>query len=411
MDKLKNNKNLVKYIVCTVIGVLIITYFVYQVVQMNSSPYKTEVAIERNIQNTIETKAFVVRDEAYLTASDPNGTIVSIAEDGKRVGSGETVAISFKNSESASTYVKINELNSEIYYYNQLKNRVGVGTNSPSSYNKLIDSALIEYICASKDEIGGDFEDALGDLRDSITTKQLAVGEVISVDEKLASLQAELLALQTKKLGYTEIASPNPGYYIGSVDGYENAMKYSDVMDVDVDSINELLKTEPTKPSDKVMGKLVDAFNWYLLCNVPYKQSGSIKVGQTITVNIPNTSVGTIKCTVAKKGDKQGDDIALVLKCGVMNQDVSKLRIENIEIITDEFSGYRISNSAIREIDSQKGVYVLRGDMVQFRKINILFSTEDYSIVESVQDDSTYLRQYDTIITEGVDLYDGKVLS
>ena len=147
MDKLKDNKNLIKYLVCTVLGILIIVYFIYQVVQMNSNPYKTEVAIERNIQSKIETKAFIVRDEAYLTASDPNGTIVSIAEDGKRVGSGETVAISFKNAESASTYVRINEINSEIDYYKQLKNRVGVGTNSPSSYNNLIDAALIDYIC------------------------------------------------------------------------------------------------------------------------------------------------------------------------------------------------------------------------------------------------------------------------
>ena len=94
-----------------------------------------------------------------------------------------------------------------------------------------------------------------------------------------------------------------------------------------------------------------------------------------------------------------------------MNQDVSKLRMADVQIITDEYSGYRISNSAIREVDSQKGVYVLRGNMVQFRKINILYSTEDYSIVENVKDDSSYIRQYDTIITEGVDLYDGKVLS
>lgn len=411
MDKLKDNKNLIKYLVCTVLGILIIVYFIYQVVQMNSNPYKTEVAIERNIQSTIETKAFIVRDEAYLTASDPNGTIVSIAEDGKRVGSGETVAISFKNAESASTYVRINEINSEIDYYKQLKNRVGVGTNSPSSYNNLIDAALIDYICESKNEIDSGFEDTLNDLRSAITTKQLAVGEVISVDEKLASLQAELLALETKKLGYTEIASPNPGYYIGSVDGYENAVKYSDAMNSDVVSIDALLAASPSDLPENVMGKLVDAFNWYMLCNIPYKQSGSIKIGQTITVNVLNTSVGSIKCTVAKKGDKEGDRIALILKCGIMNQDVSKLRIADVQIITDEYSGYRISNSAIREVDSQKGVYVLRGNMVQFRKINILYSTEDYSIVENVKDDSSYIRQYDTIITEGVDLYDGKVLS
>lgn len=411
MNKTKLNKNAVKYIFGTVLGVIIIIYFIYQVIQINSEPYKTETAIQRKIQNTIETKAFVVRDETYLTATGPSGTIVSIAEDGKRVGSGETVAISFKTPESAAVYVKINDLNSEIEYYNQLKNKVGAGTNSPSSYNNMVNSACVEYITAAKSEIGRDFEDALGDLRDAITTKQLAVGKVISVDEKLASLQAQLLEIKDKASGYTPIASPKPGYYIGSVDGYENSVKYGDVMKMDVSTINTLLSSSPSEPPENVMGKLVDAFNWYILCNVPYDVSGALEVGKTVKIKVPNMSADTFECTIENKGDKDGDSIPLILKCGLMNRDVAKLRIADIQIITDEFMGFRISNDAVREVDSQKGVYVLRGNTVQFKKINIIYSSEEYSIIESSADDSSYIRQYDTVITQGVDLYDGKVIS
>lgn len=411
MDNLKLNKNSIKYIIGSVIGVAIIIYFISQVILMNSSPYRTETAIERKLQNTIETKGFVVRDETYLTASDPNGTIVSVAEDGKRVGSGETVAISFKTAQSAATYVKINELNREIDYYNQLKNRVGVGTNSPSSYNNMVNSACINYICSSMTEIDRSFEDSLSDLRDAITTKQLAVGTAISVDEKLASLQAQLLELNAQNLGYTSIASPNPGYYIGSVDGYENAVKYSDVMKKNVDDINGLLSSSPSVTQSNVMGKLVDSFNWYILCNVPYDLSGSLEVGKSVRIKVPNMSSDTFECTVEKKGDKEGDSISVVLKCGLMNRDVAKLRIADFQIITDEFTGFRISNGAIREVDSQKGVYVLRGNTVQFKKVDIIYSSEEYSIIKSNTDAPSYIRQYDTVITQGVDLYDGKVVS
>lgn len=411
MGNLKLNKNSIKYIIGSVLGVIIIIYFAYQVYLMNASPYRTETAIERKLQSTIETKGFVVRDESNLTASDSSGTIISIAEDGKRVGSGETVAISFKTAQSAATYVKLNELNNEIDYYNQLKNKVGAGTNSPSSYNNMINSACIQYICSAREEIDSDFEDALGDLRDAITTKQLAVGMVISVDEKLAALQAELLDLNGKDLGYTPIASPNPGYYIGSVDGYESAVKYSDVLNVNVADINNLVSSEPSSVDNNVMGKLVDSFNWYILCNVPYDLSGSLEVGKTVKVNIPNTSTGTFECAVEKKGEKEGDYISVILKCGLMNRDVAKLRITDIEIITDEYMGFRISNDAIREEDGEKGVYVLKGNTVQFKKVNILYSSEEYSIIESQTDNSSYLRQYDTVITQGVDLYDGKVIS
>lgn len=407
---MKISKNKAKNIFLAVVGVLIILYFVYQVIQMNSNPYKTELALERDIKNTVSTKAFIVRDEEYITTDNTSGTVVSIAEDGKRVASGDNVAVVFQNTESAAAYVRINELTKEIDYYNQLKNRVGIGTNAPSSYSDLINNACVNFISASRGEIDSDYYDALTDFRDAITTRQLAVGEELSVDAKLAELEAELVSLQSKATGYTTVSSPNPGYYIGSVDGYENAISYDDVAELDCATINSLLSLEKQQVSGNVMGKLVDEFDWYLLCTVPYNESGDIVVNKTVSVDVPNTAVGTIKCTVVYKGDKEDDSVAVILKCNIMNRNVANLRMESIDIITDEYTGIRISNKAIREEDGVKGVYVQRGNIISFKKINIIYSTEDYSIIEKI-DDSSYVRQYDTIITEGVDLYDGKVIS
>lgn len=405
------NKNTIKYAACTVLGVLIIFYFVYQVVQMNASPYKTEVAFERDVQNTITTKAFAIRDEEYLKAENANGTVVSIAEDGKRVGSGDAVAVVFQNSESAAAYVRINELEKEIAYYKQLKNRVGVGTNAPSSYNESIDNACVDFIAATRKGINSDFDEALIDLRDSITARQLAVGTQLSVDAKLSSLEAELVTLKGKALGYSTVASPNPGYYIGSVDGFEHSIIYADVLkNINCETINNLLSYQKQEVPANIMGKLVDSFDWYFVCTVPYSDSGKLKKDKKVKVNIPNTAVGSIDCKIAYIGAKEGDYIPLVLKCNIMNRDVANLRIEDIEIITDSFTGIRINNKAIRELDGAKGVYVKRGNIIQFKKINIISSSEEYSIVEKV-DDSSFVRQYDTIITEGVDLYDGKVVS
>lgn len=406
----KVNKNAVKYIVCSILGVLIILYFVYQIIQMNSTPYKTEVAFQKNVQTTVNTTAFVVRDEAYITASDATGTVVSIAEDGKRVGSGDPVAVVFSSAESAAAYVRINELEDEISYYKQLKNRVGIGTNAPSSYSNMIDDACLDFISASREGIDRNFNEALKDLRDAVTARQLAVGEQLSVDSKLTALESELLSLQGKASGYSTVASPNSGYYIGSVDGYENAISYDDVLNVNCEKINSLLSYQKQSPASTTMGKLVDEFNWYLLCNVPYGSSGDIAIGDVVSVNIPNTAVGKIKCTVAFKGNKEGEQVAVVLKCNTMNRDVANLRIEDIEIILNEYNGIRINNSAIREQDGEKGVFVVRGNIVQFKKINIIESNEEYSIIEASQD-SSFVREYDTIITQGVDLYDGKVIS
>lgn len=405
------SKNTIKYAACTVLGVLIIVYFIYQVVQMNSDPYKTEVALEKDIMNTISTKAFAIRDEEYLTAENTSGTVVSIAEDGKRVGSGDAVAVVFQSSDSAAAYVRINELEKEVAYYKQLKNRVGIGTNAPSSYNESIDNACVGFISSARNGINSEFNDALVELRDSITARQLAVGTQLSVDAKLSSLEAELVTLKGKALGFSTVASPNPGYYIGSVDGFEHAIAYTDVLkNINCETINNLLSYQKQEVPNNIMGKLVDAFDWYFVCTVPYSDSGKLKKDKKVTVNIPNTAVGSVECKLAYIGAKEGDYIPIVLKCNIMNRDVANLRIEDIEIITDSFTGIRINNKAIRELDGAKGVYVKRGNIIQFKKINIISSSEEYSVVEKV-DDSSFVKQYDTIITEGVDLYDGKVIS
>ncbi len=408
--KFKLDKNQIKYILCSLVGVFIIAYFIYQVVQMNSSPYKTEIALNRNVQSVIKTEAFIVRDESYITTDNKGGTVVSIAEDGKRVSSGDGVAVVFKNSESAAAYARINELEKEIEYYEQLKNRVGLGTNTPASYNKLIDDACISFISESRDSIGSNFDEALTDLRDAITARQLAIGEELSVDAKLTELQAELISLNQGNVDYTTITAPNPGYYIGSADGYENTVNYDKVSSLSCKEITNLISADKQTVPSNVMGKLVDSFDWYFVCNISYNESGNVDVGSTVTVNVPNTTVGELKCTVVHKGDKDGESVALIIKCNLMNRDVANLRIHEIEIIVKNYEGIRINNNAIRQVDGVKGVYVQRGNIIQFKKINIVESSEDYSIVESVPD-SEYVQQFDTIITEGVDLYDGKVVS
>ena len=45
-----------------------------------------------------------------------------------------------------------------------------------------------------------------------------------------------------------------------------------------------------------------------------------------------------------------------------------------------------------------------------FRKIKVVFTTDDYSIVANPDNASDYIKLYDKVVTEGVDLYDNKLI-
>ena len=53
---------------------------------------------------------------------------------------------------------------------------------------------------------------------------------------------------------------------------------------------------------------------------------------------------------------------------------------------------------------------MLSGNIAKFRKVNIVYSEEDYVLSLAEEGQDGYVRLYDNIITEGKDLYDGKVL-
>jgi len=45
-----------------------------------------------------------------------------------------------------------------------------------------------------------------------------------------------------------------------------------------------------------------------------------------------------------------------------------------------------------------------------FRKIRIVYTNKDYSIVDNPENSSDYIKLYDKVVTEGVDLYDNKLI-
>ena len=86
------------------------------------------------------------------------------------------------------------------------------------------------------------------------------------------------------------------------------------------------------------------------------------------------------------------------------------MRTGNIAIVKDEYEGIRVPSTALRVVDSVTGVYVVSGMEAKFVAIDIIHSTEDYSICAPNTSDSSKLRLYDEIIVKGKNLYDGKII-
>ncbi|MEE1504133.1 MAG: HlyD family efflux transporter periplasmic adaptor subunit [Acutalibacteraceae bacterium] len=403
----------VKRIASLVAIVLVIgffsSYIIYHLVNSSNTEIKTEFALKETVYKTIDAKCFVVRDEEFIK-NDAIGTSVSFVNDGDRVARGDTVSVVFDSSEDAAAYLKTQELKKSIEHYEELSGQANFQPLNINSLTKKINNELTDYLDAVDTR---DFSKAISSVelfRDSVTGKQIATGKALDLEDKLTGLNEELNSLNSNGLEFTEIKTENAGYFISGSDGYESTLKFEDVDDLTVKDVKKAIKSKPQKIDSDIVGRTVSSFKWYIVCVLNSDEMVDITNDKNIYLNFPESGIEKLSVKVHKIGDRSDKETVVVFSCDEMNESLSDFRIEKIEIITDEYSGFKISNSSIRTLDGVQGVYIVRGNLMGFRKIKIIHTTDDYSIVENPENSSGYIKLYDKVVTEGVDLYDNKLI-
>lgn len=409
-------KKMLKSIATTVLGLFFIFYVSYNVYLMAFEKVETVTATEKTVNNSITTKGFFIREEKYINNS-ATGTVIPVAKDGKKVSQGNTVAVAFSNDEDAAAYTRIQTLNSELESYLKLD------ALSPSAAvdTKGLDSSIDDAISGLVDTIATGELDELGDefvsMRDSITKKQIMLGADYDFQGIIEGLHSELDMLTAKNIKTNVIKADGSGYYISKVDGYENVIDYKAVESIKPEQVESLFNAQPAAVPNNVMGKLVTSFNWYIVTKLDIKDISNLQPGNFVTVDFPYSSTSALKARVVSINVSGANTAAVVLSCNIMDEELANMRSEDIEIIFSSVTGYRVPTKAVREVDGVKGVYILRSNYITFRKINILWSSEEYVVTGDVKDSNDVVIQddeiklYDEIIVKGKDLYDGKAIS
>lgn len=403
-------RKLQKYGVAAV-SLLLIVYIIYQAYMMIYDPVETELAYEYTVEDTVEAKVFVARSESYINNSK-KGTIISAVEDGSRVSKNQAVAMVFADTAAADTHLELRDLETQIERYQVLAKQSDNYTFDVEDLDMYIDEEAIKLVQLVDDRHLTLLDETINDFRNQIVTKQIATGNELDFKSRLESLQVKYDNLSKKSTKHTDIVSKSSGYYIGYTDGYENVIDCKDISKISIDDIRKALEAEPKTVPESVIGKVVTDFNWYFLCVLESNKLGSLSVGKTITVVLPFSAVNTVEAKVyAMNENKETGEVALVLSCNLMDSNTASLRIENAEIVIASHTGIKVPSSAIRvNKDGEKGVYVQSGNIAKFKKINIVYSEDDYILSKAEDGSDGYVSLYDNIITGGKDLYDGKVI-
>lgn len=407
----KNKKSrAVLRVLFTVVAVLLaLCYIGYQVYIIVSPAVKTQTVYKSREYQTISTQVYVIRKETEIIGAS-SGVMVPAVTNGSRVAKDDTVAYVFEDSASAERYAKSLEIQQEIDRCEGFSDNNAALTDV-ERLDEEVDSNFLQYLDALD---SGDYTaacDLAGEFNDTLTRFKIATGETIDFTQKKAELQKQLETLKGEIKQLSTITASGAGYYVSSTDNYEHKIDYDQALNLTVEQVEQALDTStPPSEIEGSMGKLIQDFDWYLACVVNVNQIADFEVGDTVRVSLPNAVSEPIDTTVAALNNEPDGRAALILKCNQMSEQLATLRIEDAEIILAEYEGLKIPSAAVRTNEKgEKGVYVLKGNIALFKKIDILYSTEDYVIV-SLNSENNEVKIYEQVITEGKDISDGKVI-
>ncbi len=418
MSKAKRNPiNKIRKIVALLLAIFLVVfifcYSIHLVVSAVNLGIETTVAYKVTRSVSINTRCFVIRDEDFVKSST-EGVKVSFVDNGQRIAKNDTVSIVFDSQTDASAYLKMNELKKDIAHYEALRGKADVNTFDVDTITKKINIEMYDYLdCLDSGDYSGAIE-AAELYRDTVTHKQISVGEEIDVSDKLNSLKEQYNELKANEYSYKEIKADSSGYYINNADGYEKTINYADIDSLTADDIKAALDSKPDAVPEDVVGRAVSSFKWYIGCVVDKQDTIDLSYSKTYYINFPRSGIKRLPVKLHKIGDRSSDEVMLIFSCDTMNEGLAELRIENAEIITNEYTGFEIPTEAIRtDENNQPGVYVIRGHIIGYRKIKVVKAFGDVTLVDRPDDKkitSGFIRLHDRVINEGVDLYDDKLV-
>ena len=413
----KNNKNSLKGskqgILIAVIVFVIVAFVIVECYGVLNVRLQTQEALASTVYETIDTRALFIRDEHTVSAG--SGITIAAVSDGEKVNSGGQISMMFASDESAQRYSNYIELDELRRHYTDMENTAVGSVSDIDVLENSIVSDINNYVrCAAYSDIEGAKDYSL-DVNDNLTKRSILVGEPIDFSSSLTELENKISALDIstcKPTGY--VTADTAGYYSKYTDGCEGAFDYSKVKDMDVNTFNEyLMQAVSSKGTTQNGGKIISSFVWYLCCVVNAEDVDGLEDGYNTQVVIKSTDQ-ELKCTVIKGAEVSLTDnqTLLVLACNEMDNSLSSMRLEDIEIRVKSHTGIIVNSSAVHDINGEKGVYALVSNIAKWRKADILYTGEDYVVLSYDDPDvSNGIKLYDRIIIRGRDVYDGKVFA
>ena len=360
---------------------------------------------------TVSGRGYVFRDEVLLT-SENKGAVDYLVGDGQSVSANQKIADVYAGNGNA-----VRPLMKTIDRQIAVLEKSEIGAEPVDLAILRQEANDIYYSLVADINMGN-----TGELDSQIEQMMVTLNKISVMTDGEASVSETLQALKTARENMLVGASvpeysEKSGYFYYYPDGYEDLFNSNMLSDITSDKFYRLesyyLKGERTV-GNEVYGKIAYDSSWRFVISLPNKEAKRFEVDGKYRVVFPDNNNTELIMTLERTIESSAhDETICVFFCNRLPNDFKLERVQNAQIDISTVKGIYVPRTALAKENGINGVYVLRGSVVYFRNVEVIYNGIDYCLVaENAPNEGEYysLGINELIITNGKNLFHGRVL-
>ena len=390
-------KSLTTKILAGVLCVLLFAVVGSQLYYRINDKHKTEEAVLCEINDNLSFKGVIVRDEKVIK-NDTEGVLDYRYTDGSKISVGSTIANVYKSQDDIAAQNQIEKLKNSISMLERAQNPGTINYVQPDTLKIKIDNEYNDMLTNSLKKDYASLSKTKNDLSVVLNIYNIITGSVKNYSDQIKSMKSEVSKLNKSTKPIKQIKSSNTGYFVSYADGYESKLKTNNINKLTEKDITDIINSKP-QYLDNVVGKMFSNYS----CKIVGIINNDKRISEGSSLNLMlSSSKSKYNVTVDSiKPAKDNNKSIVVFSCDRLDESLVDSRVQSAKIVFDEYEGLKIPRKAIRFKNKDKGVYVLLGNDITFKKIDVIYENEDDDFVISKNtSNEEYVLLYDQILME-----------
>ena len=379
-------KNMKKVTIDYIIGLAILEYFVYSIIQLIKQPTDVFVIENGSLSQEENAVGYVIRDETVVQGNNYKNGMIQIKAEGERVAKGDSIFRYYSNNEETLTK-KIQELDIKIQEAMESENQTNLFSSDMKVLESQIQQQLIE-LAQLKDV--QKIEEYKKDINNKILRKAKIAGELSPSGSYIRKLIEERSSYENSlNSGAEYVTAPESGIVSYRVDGLEEVLTPESFSTLNKKFLEDLnLRTGEIVATSEESGKIINNFEAYIATNLESQKAKEAVVGDKVTLRLSNSE--EIPAEIAYIIEEDNSKL-IIFKVSNGLDLLANYRKITFDVIWWSYSGLKVPNDALIKETAKEGsklagqdiYYIVRNRMGYTDKIlvKVLKQNESYSII------------------------------